>query len=920
MMRSQITKLWKSSEMTRSGLRPKPFAIFFYYAMAALAVAAAIIATEVATRLLQAEAIASLMLCAVIFAAWVGGFGPALLAIILALFAFHYYLVPPVNSFTWKQAVFAVGISELPRLFLFAVVSLFVAFIVSAQRTATEVIRRSSDHLQAAIEDQRRIEAALLHSEMYLIEAQRLSCTGSFGWNVSSGEIFWSDETFRIFQYDLATKPTLGLVVQRVHPDDRTAVQRTIDDASRDGREFDHEYRLLMPDGSVKYVHAVARAASDTSGGIEFIGALTDVTVAKEAERKLRRSEAYLAETQHLSHTSSWAWDVRRREFVYRSAEIYNLFGFDPEKGAVPLQAFRDRIFPEDRPRNIEAASRAIREKADFEVDFRVALPDGSVKHIHSVGHPVVNSDGEVVELIGTHLDVTEQYEAREKLQRAIDEIKKSEDRLQLVIDTIPTLVWRAGPDGIPDFLNHQALYYTGLSLDQAATGWPRAFHPDDKKRMLQKWSAIRESGVRGELEARLRRFDGEYRWFLFRAEPLHDDVGNIVKWYGSSTDIEDRKRAEEALRESEQRFRDYAETASDWFWETGPDHRVTHVSDHLNAVGIVPSRLTGVFRWDIASDVESESEKWRLHRAIHDARRPFRDFVYSTVSESGSTVYVRSSGKPFFDASGKFLGYRGTGTDITATIRADHAEQALREAQAELAHVTRVITLGELTASIAHEVNQPLAAVVANAEACLRWLDRDTPDLVAARRSVEWVINDGCRASEVVRRVRALANKTDIEKVPLDVNNVVREAIALVQGELSNHGVSLRTEFAPDLPTIMGDRVQLQQVIINLVMNGIEAMQPVMAQPRELVIRSGRDETQYVRVSVRDCGIGISADNANRLFNAFFTTKSSGLGMGLSICRSIVEAHGGRLSACPNEGPGATFQFILPPHQEGAL
>jgi PAS domain S-box-containing protein len=913
MMRNQIANFQKSDARW-----PMPTTIF-PYAIAVLSVAVAVIAAELITRLLHAEAIASSMLCAVIFAAWIGGFGPALLAIVFALFAFHYYLVPPINSFTWKSNLFAVGVSELSRLILFSLVSLVVAFIVSAQRKTTEALRRSGDDLLAANADQKKTEAALLHSEMYLTEAQRLSCTGSFGWNVSSGEIFWSDETFRIFQYDRGTKPKLELIVQRVHPDDRAAVQRTIDDASRDGRDFDHEYRLLMPDGSVKCVHAVARAARDASGSIEFVGALTDVTVAKEAERKLRRSEAYLAETQHLSHTSSWAWDVRRREFVYRSAEIYHLFGFDREKGDVPLQAFRDRIFPEDRPRNIEAASKAIREKADFEVDFRIAVPDGSIRHIHSVGHPVVNSDGEVVELIGTHLDVTEQYEANEKLQSAFDEIKRSEDRLQLVIDTIPTLVWRAGPDGIPDFLNHQALYYTGLSLDQAATGWPRAFHPDDKKGMLQKWSAIRQSGMRGELEARLRRFDGEYRWFLFRAEPLHDEAGNIVKWYGSSTDIEDRKRTEEALRRSEQRFRDYAETASDWFWETGPDHRVTHVSDHLNAVGIVPSRLTGVFRWDIATDIESEPEKWRLHRAMHDAHRPFRDFVYSTASENGSPVYVRSSGKPFFDASGTFLGYRGTGTDITATIRADHAEQALREAQAELAHVTRVITLGELTASIAHEVNQPLAAVVANAEACLRWLDRETPDLNAARRSVEWVINDGCRASDVVRRVRALANKTDIEKLPLDVNNVVREAIALVQRELSNHRVSLRTEFAPALPTIMGDRVQLQQVIINLVMNGIEAMQPITERPRELAIRSGQDETQYVRVSVTDCGIGFSTDNANRLFNAFFTTKSSGLGMGLSICRSIVETHGGRLSARPNEGPGATFQFILPPHQEDA-
>jgi len=516
-----------------------------------------------------------------------------------------------------------------------------------------------------------------------------------------------------------------------------------------------------------------------------------------------------------------------------------------------------------------------------------------------------------------THVDVTEQYEAKAELQRAFDEIKRSEDRLRLVIDTIPTLVWRAGPEGIPDFLNQRALDYTGLSLDQAATGWPSAFHPDDKKGMLQKWSAIRKSGMPGGLEARLRRFDGEYRWFLLEAEPMRDEAGNIVKWYGSATDIEDRKRIEAALRQSEERFRDYAETASDWFWETGPDHRVVRVSDHLNAVGAVPSHLTGVARWDTATDVESEPDKWRLHRATHDAHLPFRDFVYSTASESGSAVFVRSSGKPLFDAQGRFLGYRGTGTDITATIRADHAEQALRKAQTALAHVTRVTTLGELTASIAHEVNQPLAAVIANAEACLRWLDRDTPNLAGARSSVEWVIDDGNRASEVVRRFRALAKKTDVEKVPLDINTVIREGVALVQRELDSHLVSLRTELAPALPTILGDRVQLQQVIINLVMNGIEATEPVMDRPRELVIRSGQGETRRVFVNVTDCGVGISAENANRLFNAFFTTKSNGMGMGLSICRSIIEAHGGRLSVSGNGGPGATFQFVLPLHQK---
>jgi signal transduction histidine kinase len=261
--------------------------------------------------------------------------------------------------------------------------------------------------------------------------------------------------------------------------------------------------------------------------------------------------------------------------------------------------------------------------------------------------------------------------------------------------------------------------------------------------------------------------------------------------------------------------------------------------------------------------------------------------------------------------------------SDITDRKRAEErlraSERRLLDALMELARITRVTTLGELTASIAHEVNQPLAAAVANAEACLRWLDRDTPDLAAARRSVEWAIDDSRRASEVIRRVRALTKKSDIEKVPLDVNDVVRETIGLVQREVFSQQVSLRTELAPALPAILGDRVQLQQVIINLVMNGIEAMQSVTGRPRELLIRSRHDEKQLVLVSVTDCGVGISAENADRLFNAFFTTKSSGMGMGLSICRSIMEAHGGRLWATANMPHGATFQFTLPVNADHA-
>jgi C4-dicarboxylate-specific signal transduction histidine kinase len=260
---------------------------------------------------------------------------------------------------------------------------------------------------------------------------------------------------------------------------------------------------------------------------------------------------------------------------------------------------------------------------------------------------------------------------------------------------------------------------------------------------------------------------------------------------------------------------------------------------------------------------------------------------------------------------------------DMTDRKRADErlraSEQRLLDAQMELAHVTRVTTLGEMTASIAHEVNQPLAAVVANAEACLSWLRRGTPDVDAACRSVEWIIDDGNRASEVIRRVRTLAKKTSLEKVPLDVNDVVRETIPLVRRELISHQVSLRMDLAAAVPMTLGDRVQLQQVIINLVMNGIEAMQSVTDRPRELVVRSGQEEPGQALISVADCGVGISAENVDRLFNPFFTTKSSGMGMGLSICRSIMEAHGGRLWATANLPHGATFQFTLPVNADTA-
>ncbi len=348
------------------------------------------------------------------------------------------------------------------------------------------------------------------------------------------------------------------------------------------------------------------------------------------------------------------------------------------------------------------------------------------------------------------------------------------------------------------------------------------------------------------------------------------------------------------------------------FIWELGG--RFLDANDtFLRMVGYEREELvSGRVRW-----TEVTPPEWhdRTARAVEEMRM-------TGTAQPWEKEYFRKDGSrvPVLIGSAAFDEKRDQGVAFVLDLtERKHVEQALRDAQANLAHVVRITTLGELAASIAHEVSQPLTGVVTNAEAGLRWLRRGTPDPDAACRSLEWIIDDGNRASEVIRRVRALANKTEIEKEPLDVNDVVRETIPLVQRELISHQVLLRIELAPALPMILGDRVQLQQVMINLVMNGIEAMQSVTDRPRQLVIRSGQHETQQVLVSVTDCGVGIAAENVDRLFNAFFTTKASGMGMGLSICRSIIEAHGGRLWATANVPHGAAFQFTLPVNADTA-
>ena len=845
------------------------------------------------------------MLCAVIFAAWFGGFGPGLLAIALSLLAFHYYLVPPINSFALKQNLFAVEIAELPRLVLFSITSLFVTFLSSEQRSAKEAA------LQA------EAKAARAEREIRLVTD-------------TIPAIVWSalpDRAVEYFNQRWLTYTGLSLeqargwgFIDAYHPEDRTSVRHFTSVRIPHGasaNDLKTEARLRGVDGKYRWFLERATALRDEAGNIvRWYGTTIDIEDRKRAEDAVRRSEAYLAEAQRLSRTGSFGWRPSTGD-IFWSEETFRIFQYDrTTKPTVEL--ILQRVHPDDEAQVKQTIDRASQSGKHFEHEYRLLMPDGSVKHVHVVAHALSDESGST-EFVGAVMDVTQQYQARAALEKALDEIQKSEERLRLILDAIPSTVVSCLPDGSIDFINQRWVEYHGLTLeDLRREGLASLYSPEDRARNVDRRRAAIAAGRPFDYEAQVRRTDGVYRWHLIHYVPLRDGVGNVVKWYGTSIDIEDRKRAEEALRESEQRFRDYAETASDWLWEAGPDHRFIRDSERPDATGLAPPSRIGLARWDYATDVELEPEKWRLHRAMLDAHQPFRDFFYGATRRDGSTMYVQSSGKPFFDAKGDFLGYRGVATDVTAAVRANQAEAALRTVQSELAHVTRVTTLGELTASIAHEVNQPLAAIVSNGGACLRWLARDTPELDEARAAVERMINEGNRAAEVIRRVRVLAKKTDALPAPLPINEVIDEVGLLLQHEVFNHRASLRLELAPELPLVLVDRVQLQQVIINLVMNGMEAMTTVSDRPRELKIRSQR-EADAVLVAVQDSGVGIDPEHVDRLFNAFFTTKPSGMGMGLSICRSIIEAHGGKLWASRNAGAGATFQFTLPVSPEHA-
>jgi PAS domain S-box-containing protein len=490
-------------------------------------------------------------------------------------------------------------------------------------------------------------------------------------------------------------------------------------------------------------------------------------------------------------------------------------------------------------------------------------------------------------------------------------------DRDMQALDSIPLLVWRSNADGSTEYLNKRWLHFTGMTMDEAlGWKWSAAINPDDLPTLMQKWRQILASGRPGEAEARMRRFDGTYHWFLFQVEPFRSEAGTIIGWYGTNTNIEDRRRSEQQLRENEQNLRQLTETIPGMLWSATSHGEIDYCNSRLlDYTGFSAEEITGDnwIKLLHPDDVERVAEVWR---SCVSSGTPYRVEVRTKHVRDGTYRWCETSAVPLMNEQGHILKWHGTVVDMHDWKQ---TQEDLRNTQAELAHVTRVVTMGELAASIAHEINQPLGSIVTNGETALRKLAACAPGTTGGTANCQELtrrmVADARRASAIIDRIRAVVSGRQTSFLPLSIGDVVEEAMAFLRHEMLFRGISISLESAGQLPSILGDRTQLQQVIVNLIVNAMQAMEETGG--RRILIQTTQIEPENVYCAIEDSGPGVDPAAVPRLFDSFFTTKTHGMGMGLSITRSIVEAHGGqiRLETGAKLG-GARFSFDLPANQ----
>ena len=898
---------------------------------------------------------------------------------------------------------------------------------IGAMAAAIQIFKQS-------IIERERVQAELAKREAKIRRLVDANIIGIFIWDAEGHTLDANDAFLQTLGYDRN-----DLAADRIHWKELTPLEwhersaRTVAELESDGIVHPYEKEFFRKDGS--RVPVLLGAATFEPGGNQGVAFVLDLTERKRAEEALRASEERFRTLVQFSFDVYWESDAQHR---FTRQEFAEGLADAPVPGSEIGKTRWEVPYLEPE----EEAWRKHRETLDAHLpfrDFELArpAPDGGKRYVSVSGLPVFDETGRFIGYRGVGRHTTE----RKRIEEAL---RQREKELREVIETIPAMTVTIAPDGRDTFIGKRFSEYSGLSQEEArGSGWKVTVHPDDLDLYLHKWRPSLKSGDPVEFETRVRRADGEYRWFLARAVAQRDNQGNILKWYEVLTDIEDRKRAEAVLRDSEARVRRLVDaniigvftwrrdktedavfravfhdvndaflrivgydredliTRSVWIL-TPPDwqDRTQRAMAEMNLNGVfqpyekeyirkdgsrVPVLVGAAQTDDNAEEgvafVLDLTDQKRAEAALRESEEQWKavfennPVMYFMVDATGTILSVNPFGaeqlgyrvdeligRPvhilFHDADreralrnkafcldhlGQALSWElrklrkdGEARWVRETARAmlinnrpvllivsedisegRRAAEALREVQAELAHANRVAALGQLTASIAHEVNQPVAGVLSSGQAALRWLDR--PDLEAARRAIERVIRDATRAGDVISGLRALVKKAPPRTESFDMNEAIREVIVVTRGEAAKSGISVKTQLAEGLPLIHGDRVQLQQVILNLIINAIEAMSGISKGPRELLIKTAKSESDCVSVTVQDTGPGLDPANSDRAFEAFYTTKPDGLGIGLSICRSIVEAHGGELAVTANMPHGAVFQFTVPTRGDGS-
>ena len=899
--------------------------------------------------------------------------------------------------------------------------------------------------LEKANEDLKASQSDLQRRWRYLAEAQRLSHSGTFGWKVHSGELIWSDETYKILGFARQTNPTLDLVFDRVHPEDRNRLQQIRDRATQSGMDLDVDHRILLPDGVTKFVHVVAHAGRDNSGDLEYIGVVTDVTERKRADEerealshKLQESKARLEEAQRVAHIGHYEWNLAANRVTW-SAELYRIYGLPPQEGSIDMAMVREMMHPDDREHVFGAAEDVVRSGVNAAAEHRVVRPTGEVRTVQAIGTVKRDASGRAYEIFGTVQDITDSKRAEEERQVLSRDLQESKTWLEEAqhVAHVGYWVWDLQTNRL--IWSDETYRIFGLTPQEGPIDLDKVremIHPDDREMVFRTAENAANSGTRADCEHRLFRPNGEMRVVHSLGDLKKDSSGRPYQIFGTTQDITERKHAEEALQQSQfylsegQRIAhmgSWAFNTAGHYWSDelykiyGLDPKsgaptvdqylaLVHPQDrtviaetikrmqeehcgfdqieriirpdgqlrYIRAVA-VPVFEQGVFTgfvgttMDVTEQELLTQELRRQQAYLAEAQRlthagsfacnfvtgeifhlseeafriygfdpksrdiPFERFYKSTHPEDepslrenfygainarvdydleyrihrpdGTIRFLRSVGH--HNRSGEIGEYVGITMDITERKQAEEERERLHRLEADLAHINRVNMMGELAAALAHEIKQPIAAAVANAGACLGFLDGEHPDILEAREAASGTIGCGRRAAEIIDHVRSLFKKNLPQREPVDLNELIREVALLLNSDIRRNSVTVNLELGENLPKVVGDRVQLEQVLMNLMLNAIEAMRDSNGN---LTITSNPTEDGHLLISVSDTGVGIPPDNADRIFDTFFTTKPQGTGMGLAISRSIVESHGGRLWATSNSGRGSTFRFTVPP------